>query len=114
GTGPNRHCPSGGALRDLPPIAFFGCDSASDRSEWRVRPGACNGTHPLLSRSGNRANSAGGGKLGTSCAALADRGQRSEVRGRRAESEGQSARGRKTDNIYAITPPIVVEAADCC
>ena len=55
-------------------------------------PGACNGTHPLLSRSGNRADSAGGRKLGTGCAALADRGQKSEVRG--AESREQRAKSK--------------------
>jgi|SRR4029453_526232 hypothetical protein len=38
--------------------AFFRCDSAGDRSTGRVRPRPCNGTHPLLSGSGNRADCA--------------------------------------------------------
>ena len=54
----NRRCPCGGALHHLSPAAFFGCDSAGDRSAGRVCPRPCNGTHPLLSGSGNRADCA--------------------------------------------------------
>ena len=62
---------AGGALHHLSPAAFFGCDSAGDRSTGCVRPRPRNGTHPWLSGSGNRANCAGcrplergGGALG--------------------------------------------------
>ena len=68
---------AGGALGDLPATPFFGWDLASDRLTGRVRPGACNGTDPLLSRSGNRADSAGGGKLGTGEGAVTKSDRRS-------------------------------------
>ena len=54
----------------LPLPAFFGCDSEGDRSAGRVRPGPGNGTHPLLSGSGNRADCARCWPLGDDDAAL--------------------------------------------
>src|SRR5437667_2971339 len=51
-------------------LLFFGCDSAGDRSTGRVRPRPCNGTHPLLSRGGNRADCAQCRRLDNRCAAL--------------------------------------------
>jgi len=57
-------------LHHLHAAAFFGCDSASDRSSGRVRPGPCNGTHPLLSGSGNRADCPRCWWLDSGCAAL--------------------------------------------
>ena len=53
---------------DYPPVAFFGCDSARDRSTGRVRPGPGNGTHPLLAGSGNRADCARCRRLDSGCA----------------------------------------------
>jgi hypothetical protein len=67
----NRRCSSGGALPDLSSAAFFGCDSASDRSAGRVRSRPSNGTNPLLAGSGNRADCAWCWPLGRGCAALA-------------------------------------------
>ena len=77
--------------------------SASDRSTGRVRPRACNGTHPLLSGGGNRADSAGGRKLGTGVRRIS--GQRPEVRSpgvQRAESRERSGQGAEVEKRTAV------------
>ena len=49
-------------------LLFSDGDSAGDRAAGRIRPGACDGTHPLLSGSGNRADCAWGWQLDTGSA----------------------------------------------
>ena len=67
-------------------LLFSDAISACDRSAGRVRPRPCNGTHPVLFGSGNRADCAWCRPLGSGCVALAH--GKEEVRRQKAFASG--------------------------